>query len=90
MQTERSSIRGMTCSGCVNTVTRALRAIDGVHATDVSLESGTAVVQFDQQLASIEDLALAVRRAGYDTTSSGEPAGRKPTVVVAAANGNQP
>lgn len=71
MQTERLAIRGMTCSGCVNTVTRALRAVDGVHDTDVSLESGTAVVQFDPASISIADLALAVRRAGYDTT--GEP-----------------
>ncbi len=71
MQTERLSIRGMTCSGCVNTVTRALRTIDGVHDTDVSLESGTAVVQFDPASISIEDLGLAVRHAGYDTT--GEP-----------------
>ncbi|MEX0915794.1 MAG: heavy-metal-associated domain-containing protein [Wenzhouxiangellaceae bacterium] len=62
MQTERLFIQGMTCSGCIDTVTRALRAMDGVHDTDVSLESATAIVQFDKQLISMEELAIEVRR----------------------------
>lgn len=78
MQTEQLLINGMTCGGCVKSVTHALLAIDGVHNVDVSLESGMAVVQFDEQLNSTEHLARAVRSAGYTTTSSeSRPSQRK-------------
>lgn len=66
METERLSVTNMTCNGCVESVTRALRAIDGVEKADVSLTSATATVRFDEQRTSVAALSRAVQRAGYD------------------------
>lgn len=71
METQHLSVTGMTCRGCVESVTRALQAISGVRNADVSLASGSATIEFDEQLTSLDDLEQAVKRAGYDV-SAGE------------------
>lgn len=71
MDTQQFSVTGMTCNGCVESVTRALHAIGGVKTADVSLASGTAAIQFDEQLTSVDEFAQAVRRAGYDIGEGG-------------------
>ena len=65
---ESASIRiaGMTCGGCVSSVTRALRRVEGVADVDVSLERGEAMVRYDPARASGEALLAAVRGAGYE------------------------
>ena len=76
MQTDLIKVTGMTCGGCVNSVTRALKAVPGVAEVSVSLQPGEAKVQFDEQIASPGQLALAVQGAGYgveDTTSAVTP-----------------
>ena len=59
-------VKGMTCGGCVNSVTKALKAVRGVQAADVSLEKQQAVVTFAEAEASVADLKQAVEDAGYD------------------------
>lgn len=59
-------VKGMTCGGCVNSVTKALQAVPGVEAADVSLEKQQAVVTFEDGKASVADLKRAVEDAGYD------------------------
>lgn len=59
-------VRGMSCGGCVDAVTRALRAVPGVRDVDVSLEAGRATVTFEDGKASVDDLKGAVEDAGYD------------------------
>lgn len=71
METLRLFVTGMTCAGCADTVTRALHAVDGVIAVDVSLDSSTATIQLDPKQTSVEALAQAVQRAGYDTPEDG-------------------
>jgi copper chaperone len=66
MQTEHLAVTGMTCGGCVDSVTDALRAIGGVKDVNVSLASASATIQFDERLTSADELALAVRQAGYE------------------------
>ena len=65
MQTETLKVTGMTCGGCVDVVTRALVAIDGVHNVNISLANGEAKVDFDENMTSIDKLELAVEKAGY-------------------------
>ncbi len=66
MQTERMKVAGMTCGGCTSKVTRALKAVPGVDAVNVSLPAGEATVNYDETLTSPDDLKAAVRGAGYD------------------------
>ena len=79
MQTEIVKVTGMTCGGCISSVTHALKAVSGVRDVDVSLPAGEATVQFDERLTSPEKLKSAVKGAGYgvDTSSkTQEPKGK--------------
>jgi len=74
MQTALLKVTGMTCGGCTSSVTRALKAINGVGDVRVSLDAGEATVQFDQRLTSPDQLKSAVKGAGYgvDTTNTAQ------------------
>ena len=65
MQTEHLKITGMTCGGCVTSITKALESVRGVSDVKVSLATGEAAVLFDESLSSSEQLMSAVQRAGY-------------------------
>jgi len=47
MATTTLNIQGMTCNGCVNSVTRVLTGIAGVSRADVDLAGAKAVVEYD-------------------------------------------
>jgi copper chaperone CopZ len=67
MQTEHLKVTGMTCGGCVNSLTNALKAIAGVSDIKVLLATGETSVQYDEHLISPEQLRLAIENAGYGT-----------------------
>jgi copper chaperone len=67
METVTITVKGMTCSGCVNSVTKALKGIDGVQEAKVDLEGQQATVTFDEAKTSVQALKQAVEDAGYDT-----------------------
>ena len=77
MQTELLKVTGMTCGGCVSSVTKALKAVSGVSDVQVSLSAGEATVQFDERLTSPDRLKSAVLQAGYGVNASISPAGPK-------------
>lgn len=60
------NINGMTCGGCVNSVTNALKQIDGVNNVQVSLADKNAVIDFDDSKTNVDSLKEAVEDAGYD------------------------
>ena len=68
------SITGMTCGGCVNSVTKVLQATPGVHQVNVSLIPPQAVVSYDAAVATPEQFAKAIADAGFTVTASQFPA----------------
>ena len=48
MKTEQIAVTGMTCGGCTNKVTHALKAVSGFGNVNVSLPKGEATVEFDE------------------------------------------
>jgi copper chaperone len=66
METTTLKIKGMTCMGCVASVTRVLKAVPGVADARVTLEPAQASVQFDATLTSPAQLKTAVEAAGFD------------------------
>ena len=58
-------IDGMTCGGCVASVTRVLYALTGVASAQVSLEKAQAVVDHDPATAPVPTLRAAVEDAGF-------------------------
>lgn len=59
------SVQGMTCDHCVNTVTNALKGIDGVKVAKVTLAEEKADVTYDPAHTSEDQLKEAVKAAGY-------------------------
>ncbi|HWA12311.1 MAG TPA: heavy-metal-associated domain-containing protein [Burkholderiales bacterium] len=66
METTTLKIGGMTCGGCVRSVTRVLQALPGVARAEVSLENGEARVEFDPARASLAQMKGAIENAGYE------------------------
>ncbi len=66
MTTATLNIQGMTCGGCVKSVTKVLTEIDGVSRADVDLAAARAVVEFDASKTNPAALAEAVDDAGFD------------------------
>ena len=66
MDSIKLKVEGMTCGGCVASVERVLKALDGVGKVDVSLERGEAAVEYDGTRVTTDDLTAAIEDAGYD------------------------
>lgn len=60
-------VEGMSCGGCVRSVTEALKAQPGVGNAEVSLEMAQARIDYDPALVSVERLRRAVEDAGFDS-----------------------
>ena len=78
MQTVTLNIGGMSCGGCVKSVTRILEGIDGVGKAEVSLENKNAAVTFDPAKTNPDALIEAVEDGGFDAfaVTAPIPAGR--------------
>jgi copper chaperone CopZ len=66
MQETIIKVSGMTCQGCVNSVTRVLKAVPGVESVNVSLERGEAALRHDPGKADEAELRRAVEEAGFE------------------------
>lgn len=56
-------VEGMTCSGCVNAVTKAIKAKDGSAEVNVDLDTGKVQVEGVLDEAAVIE---AVEDAGFD------------------------
>ena len=70
MATVTLNIDGMTCGGCVKSVTKVLNDLDGVRSATVSLENKNAQVEFDEGKIQIAQLVEAVEDAGFDARTA--------------------
>lgn len=68
METVTLNVQGMSCGGCVASVTRVLKAVPGVSDVNVTLSPGAAWVSYDPGTADVEKLKGAVEGAGYAVT----------------------
>ncbi len=68
METTTIKVGGMTCGGCVKSVTGVLTALEGVAKAEVSLEKGEAAVAFDAAKVNRAQLAQAIEDAGFDAS----------------------
>jgi copper chaperone CopZ len=65
METAILDIKGMSCQGCVASVSRVLKAVPGVTDATVVLQPGTATVTYDSARTSASALRSAIEDAGY-------------------------
>ncbi len=63
------NVQGMTCGGCVASVTRVLKAVPGVSEVAVTLQPGAANVTFDPARTQTTALRAAIEDAGFDVVA---------------------
>ena len=68
LETTRIDVSGMTCGGCVASVTRVLKAVPGVRDATVDLHAGIATVTYDAARTNVPALKAAIVEAGYGVT----------------------
>ncbi len=66
METMVLKVKGMSCGGCVKSVTNVLQGLPGVAKAEVSLEKGEAVVDYDAGKVGREQMAAAIADAGFE------------------------
>ena len=64
MNTIHLQAQGMSCGGCVKSVTAALKSLPGVSSVDVDLPAGHVTVNGDLNQGA-DPLVLALTAAGY-------------------------
>ncbi len=66
METTTLKVTGMSCGGCVKSVTGVLEALPGVTKAEVSLEKGEAKVDYEADKVTRAAMAQAIEDAGFD------------------------
>ena len=63
------TIAGMSCGGCVNSLTRVLKSVPGIEP--IKIEVGQAHLRLDERATS-QTVRDAVARAGFEVTSEAQ------------------
>jgi copper chaperone len=68
METTVLKVVGMSCGGCVKSVTTVLQELPGVAKAEVSLEKGEAKVDFEPGAVTRAAMAQAIVDAGFEAS----------------------
>ena len=66
METTVVKVSGMSCGGCVKSVTKVLLELRGVSQAEVSLERGEAVVGYDASRVTRQEMQRVIDEAGFE------------------------
>ena len=66
MEKKTIAILGMMCAGCSARVEQELNALDGIETAVVNLSARTALVEYDPQRISLEQMKDELGKIGYD------------------------
>ncbi len=69
METTVFNIKGMTCMGCVNSITRVLQQLPGVGKVEVSLEQEQAKINFDPAKTALTELKATIEDGGFEVVA---------------------
>jgi copper chaperone len=69
METLQIPVEGMSCGGCVKSVTNVLQQLAGVAAVEVSLEQKRATVTYDAAQTGLPQFRAAIEGAGFDVAA---------------------
>lgn len=65
------NVPDMSTEHCADDVLRAIHSVPGVSQAHVSLESNSAVVEYDEALAEAGDFLQAIDEQGYNALLGG-------------------
>ena len=58
-------IEGMHCTGCSTRLEKVLNGLDGVNNASVNLEAKNAVIEFDSNKITLEEIKETIEDAGF-------------------------
>lgn len=67
MSDKTYTISGMSCGGCVNSLTRVLKSVPGIEP--IKIEVGKAQLRIDDARVTSQTVKDAVERAGFAVTA---------------------
>jgi copper chaperone len=67
MSDKTYTISGMSCGGCVNSLTRVLKSVPGIEP--IKIEVGKAHLRVDDARVTSQVVRDAVERAGFEVTA---------------------
>lgn len=70
MEQYELTVEGMSCTGCEENVTRAVKRIDGVHRVEADHETGTVEITSEEETE--DNVKRAIHDAGYDLPASNQ------------------
>lgn len=59
-------VEGMSCSHCVNSIQKAVGALEGVSKVEVNLGDKTVSVEFTEDKVSLDTIKETIDDQGYD------------------------
>ena len=65
-QKKTIAILGMMCAGCAANVERKLNSLEGITSASVNLPGRTALIEFDTERITLEQMKEALSGIGYD------------------------
>lgn len=65
LETKQIAIEGMTCDGCVRTIERAFKKVNGIKKFEVDRANAVATVTFDHKQTNLPAIHDAILKAGY-------------------------
>lgn len=66
MRKEEFIVEGMMCANCKSTVEKTLKHLSGMKSASVNLATKRAVVSYDEERLSLEDIKNAVLEEGFE------------------------
>ena len=69
METRTLEVKGMSCDHCVEAVSNALSALDGVAGVSVSLKEGKVSFSHDPARAPLDTIAAAIAEEGFEVAA---------------------
>jgi copper chaperone len=59
------NVAGMTCGGCSDKVTKALKGTEGVNSATVSFKSGSATIRYEAKTTTPDQLVQVIMTSGF-------------------------
>jgi len=75
-------VKGMTCATCAMSISKTLHGRPGVRAADVNFGTEKAVVEYDPDEVSLEEIGDAIRELEYEPVLPSEAEGSREVTLV--------
>jgi copper chaperone len=66
MEKQVINVEGMSCEHCINAITKAVKALNGINSVNVSLKEKTVTVEYDNMKVSLDKIKAEIEDQGYD------------------------